>query len=55
MSIKPMQQTAPSFSKGRPLHCEAGKFHDTVNISELASYHAATDGRSRYTSRPLTR
>jgi hypothetical protein len=42
-----MQQTAPSFSKGRPLHCEAGKFHQSFGNHELASYLAAADGQSR--------
>ncbi len=47
MSIKPMQQTALAFSRGRSLHCEAGKCHQTIGIQQLASCHAAADGQSR--------
>ncbi len=44
---KRMQQTARLGSKGRPLHCEAGKKHQTVHTRKLASDHAAADGQSR--------
>jgi hypothetical protein len=42
-----MQQTALMFSKGRSLHCEAGKIDRTVYTRKLASYHAAAYGQIR--------